>query len=164
MEYCLAFSVMQNNSPYNTYVQGASSVRAQFFVFKTRTARKSTQTSSMSTDGIDFLKIPMNFVRGSRASKSCCSCDTHLDDEMDWIEVWLYNCFRIFSISIFTTLWVALGALHAQPRGGFGRSGNGSLSRKKQPFFCAELARTTKGGTTPVDSSLSQVVETGNYA
>ena len=116
-----------------------------------------------STDGIDFLTSPTNIVR--EAGHQSHAALVILISTLKWIG-WKQG-FTIVSEyfpSLFITLWVALGALHAQPRGGFGRSGNGSLSRKKQPFFCAELARTTKGGTTPVDSSLSQVVETGNYA
>jgi hypothetical protein len=39
--------------------------------------------------------------------------DDNLYDDIDWIETWVYNVFRIFSIFCVIPLWVALGAITA---------------------------------------------------
>jgi hypothetical protein len=39
--------------------------------------------------------------------------DANLYDDIDWIETWVYNIFRIFSILCVIPLWLALGAITA---------------------------------------------------
>ena len=39
--------------------------------------------------------------------------DANLYDEIDWIETWVYNIFRVLSIFVIIPLWVALGACTA---------------------------------------------------
>lgn len=39
--------------------------------------------------------------------------DAHLYEDIDWIETWVYNIFRIFSIFCVIPLWLAVGAITA---------------------------------------------------
>ena len=64
-----------------------------------------------TTDGFDFEESNEFFREAWH--QVMLLFDANLYDEIDWIETWVYNIFRIFSIFVIIPLWVALGACTA---------------------------------------------------
>lgn len=68
-------------------------------------------TTNTSPDGFDFEESNEFFREAWH--QVMLLFDANLYDDIDWIETWVYNIFRIFSIFIIIPLWIALGACTA---------------------------------------------------
>jgi len=67
--------------------------------------------TTASPDGFDFEESNEFFREAWH--QVMLLFDANLYDDIDWIETWVYNIFRIFSIFVIIPLWIALGACTA---------------------------------------------------
>jgi len=70
-----------------------------------------SQEAAMDQDGFDFEESNEFFREAWH--QVMLLFDANLYDDIDWIETWVYNIFRIFSIFVVIPLWIALGAITA---------------------------------------------------